>query len=591
MSRLEFEDILYTVEKPGRYVGGEYNVPDMTKPHKVDFCMVFPDLYEIGMSNLGVKILYGILNEMEDVVCQRCFAPAKDFGLAIKQNGIPLMSIETKKPLIEFDAIGFSVQYELSYTNIPYMLDLAGFPYYAKDRDDTYPILMAGGPCSANPEPYADFFDIVCIGDGEDLIVELAKILIAHKNNKAKIIESASRLDGVYAPQRMKVVDGITTGHVKKAVIQNLDTAYYPINPIVSNVESVHDRPVVELFRGCYAGCRFCQACFIYRPMRMRSEDTVVAISEALINNTGTEELGYSSLSTGDYPYIKGALRRVSKLAAQKRVKMQLPSLRLDSFSDEITEWASKASLTFAPEAGTQRLRNVINKNITDEDIDRTMSNAFKGGYTSVKLYFMIGLPTETDEDVLGIAETVRHIKDIYFQATGRGGLTASVSCAVFIPKPITPFQWVAQITVPEMERRQKLLRDALRKIKGVSFSWLEPSMAYLEGIFARGGRELSALIIKAYENGALFDGWTDEYKYDIWAKSIQECGLNVDKYVSGMALSAILPWDFIDFGITKSFLEKEYRLALEAKTSDGCKFGCAGCGASVYAKCQIQER
>lgn len=585
-----FEEILYKVEKPARYAGGEYNLPDMKKPHKVSFCLAFPDVYEVGMSNLGLQILFSVLNEEKDVLCERCFAPWKDMGALLKENRLPLMSIENRKPLKDFDVIGMSIQYELSYTNILYMLDLAGIPFYAKERGNEYPILLAGGPCVANPEPFADFFDIICIGDGEEFAPRLAGIVAKYKGDKKKILSEAAKIPGGYVPALCRLENGITVTPVEKAVVKNLDKSAYPAKPLVSNIEIVHDRPVIELFRGCYAGCRFCQACFFYRPIRVREEDTVVSLAERLIDNTGAEELGFSSLSSGDYPYICGSLDKVFNMSKAKNVKLQLPSLRLDSFNSEIIKGARKSSLTFAPEAGTQRLRNVINKNITEEDIERTMKSAFTEGYRSVKLYFMVGLPTETDEDLLGIPATVRKIQNFFYETTGTRSLNITVSTSVFVPKPVTPFQWVAQIPMEEMIRRQQLVRAELRMIKGVNYSWHEESQSFLEGVFARGTRELSALVEAAYRKGAYFDGWSELYRYDIWKQAIAESGIDVTKFISAKELDKPLPWDFIDFGVRKDYLLAEYKKALELKTSEGCKFACKACGANKYAKCKIHK-
>lgn len=391
-------------------------------------------------------------------------------------------------------------------------------------------------------------------------------------------------------PSLSKLEDGICTTKVKKACVKDLDTASYPLKPLVPNLEVIHDRPVIELFRGCYAGCRFCQACFFYRPIRMRSKETVQNLAEQLIKATGSEEIGFSSLSSGDYPDICTVLDNVYELCKTKNVKIQLPSLRLDSYTAALAEAARKSSLTFAPEAGTQRLRDVINKNITDEDIDRTMRMAFSQGYRSVKLYFMVGLPTETDGDLLGVVDIVRRIKQIYYDINRNNSINISVSSSIFVPKPLTPFQWVEQIPIDEMDRRQQFLRAELRKIKGVSFHWHEPSSSFLEGVFARGDRSLSQLVIDAYNNGAMFDGWTDKFNFAIWQDSIQRVGTNTSQFTGGYGIDERLPWDFIDFGVTKSYLKAEYEAALQGKITQSCKYDCKGCGATKYAKCKIQK-
>jgi len=587
---MNYTDLFLEVEKPARYAGGEYNLPDMDKPRKVDFCIAFPDIYEVGMSNLGIQIIYDILNKDKDIVCERCFAPWTDMGKLLKERGIPLSSIETKKPLKDFDILGISIQYELAYTNILYFLDLAGIPFFAKDRDDRYPLVIAGGPCVANPEPFAPFFDVIIIGDGEEVNPALSHIVMEHKGDRAAALQEIAKLDGCYVPALCKRDNGYCMTTVKKACVRDLDKAQYPERPLVPNLEIVHDRPVVELYRGCYAGCRFCQACFFYRPIRIRKKETVERLTLALIKATGTEEIGYSSLSSGDYPGICSVISGVYDLCKKKNVKIQLPSLRLDSYTPELAETARKSSLTFAPEAGTQRLRDVINKNITEEDVERTMRQAFEQGYRSVKLYFMVGLPTETDEDLMGVADLVRKIKHIYYEVNHNNSLNISVSSSIFVPKPVTPFQWAAQISRDEMARRQQLLRGELRKQRGVTFHWHEPSTSWLEGIFARGDASLAEVVVDAYRHGAYFDGWTEKFRFDVWQESIARLNVDTEKFTGGQDPSARLPWDFIDFGVTKGYLINEYQLALEGKTSPSCKYQCRGCGATKYAQCEIQK-
>ncbi|MFI3229843.1 MAG: TIGR03960 family B12-binding radical SAM protein [Bacillota bacterium] len=588
---MNYEEILLQVEKPARYVGGEYNVPDVTKPHKVSFCIAFPDIYEVAMSNLGIQIIYDAINKDPDAICERCFAPWMDMGDLLKKHNMPLRSIETQKPLKDFDVVGISVQYELSYTNILYLLDLAQIPYYAKDRGEEYPIMLAGGPCVANPEPFAEYFDVICIGDGETFDLEVAKIVQKYKGNKTKILAEVSKIQGAYVPSLSVIENGIVVSSVSKAVVSNLNTTTYPQHPLVPNLEIVHDRPVVELFRGCHAGCRFCQACFFYRPIRVREEDTVVNICEQLLSATGADEIGFSSLSSGDYTYIHGAIKRVLDLTESKNVKLQLPSLRLDSFSRELTKGSKKNSLTFAPEAGTQRLRNVINKNITEEDVERTMRMAFEDGYKSVKLYFMVGLPTETDEDILAIPELARKIQRIYMSICHNKSLNINISTSVFVPKSITPFQWVAQLSIDEMKRRQRLIREEVRKMKGVSYHWHEETTSFMEGVYARGDRSIARLTEIAYNMGCRFDGWSEFFNYSRWQEAIEKSGIDVTKFTNGCSVDERLPWDFIDFGVKKEYLLKEYNKALEESTSEGCKYDCKGCGANKYAKCQIQQK
>ena len=584
---IDIEKYLTKVEKPARYIGGEFNIPDMNKRCSVRFCMCFPDIYEVGMSNLGIGILYDILNGEEGIVCERCFAPWIDFGKILKDNNIPLFSIETRKPLAEFDIVGFSVPYEMSYTNILYMLDLAHIPFRAADRGDEFPIIVGGGPTAANPEPMIDFFDLFFIGDGEETDLAVCRIVEKYKGDKKKILSECAKIDGVYVPSLCKTLDGICVTPVKKAIVKDLDKAKFPVRPLVPNIEIVHDRGVVELYRGCYAGCRFCQACFFYRPIRYRDKETVVEIAKRLIENTGYEEIGLTSLSSGDYEDIYSVLESVNGISKEKNVVFQLPSLRLDSFTASLTKNAKKVSLTFAPEAGTQRLRNVINKNITDEDIDKSMRLAFGIGYRTVKLYFMMGLPTETDEDVLGIAETVRKIKNIYTEVTGKKDISINVSTAMFIPKSVTPFQWAEQISEQEMIRRQELLKTELFRIKGVHYSWHGAEFSVLEGLFARGDRKLSYVVESAYKKGCFFDGWTEIFDYKKWREAIEENGINVNDYTAERDVNKPLPWDFIDFGVTKTYLLKEYKKALEGETTKPCKHNCNGCGANRIGECR----
>lgn len=582
--------ILLSVEKPARYVGGEYNQPDCTKPHKVSFCLAFPDLYEVGMSNLGIKILYDILNRDPDVVCERCFTPWVDMGKALSEQGIPLFSLETRRPLKDFDLLGFSIQYELALTNVLYMLDLAGIPFFPAERSEDDPILFAGGPCTANPEPFAPFFDLICIGDGEEVNLAVAKIVAKYKGNRRKILEECQKIDGIYAPSLTETENGICITPVKKAVVKNLDAAPFPTAPLVPNIEVTHDRPVVELYRGCYAACRFCQACFFYRPVRVRSQERILTYAKELIASTGADELGISSLSSGDYPDICGLLRHLHPLAEREKVKLQLPSLRLDSYSEELTGDSRRGSLTFAPEAGTQRLRDVINKNITEEDVDHTMRLAFGQGYRAVKLYFMIGLPTEWDEDLLGIAALAAKIRKIYIEVTGKRDLTITVSTSMFVPKPLTPFQWAEQIGVEEMKRRVSIVRAALRSVKGVNYNWHEETASMLEGVFARGDRALADVVVRAYRSGCRFDGWNEHFRYDLWMQAFADCGIDPFRYTAAQAEDKVFAWDFIDFGVKKSFLLKEWRRALCGEKGESCKFGCKGCGANRYAACKVQN-
>ena len=580
-----FIKLLPEVEKPARYSGGEWNLPDMEKPHIGDMCFCFPELYEIGMSNLGVQILYDIINADRDFVAERCFAPAPDLAKRLKEERIPLLSIETKKPLKDFTVLGFSIGFELLYTNVLYMLDLAEIPFYAKDRGEEYPILLAGGPCAVNPEPFADFFDIVVCGEGEEADLAVLRAVCDGKAKglkKAEILENLKSIEGVYVPSLHK------SGEVvKKAIVRDFENAPSVRRPLVPNIETVHDRAVLELYRGCGSGCRFCQASFWYRPIRERSAEKCAAYGMEMINSAGFDEMSLCSLSTGDYSELKELENILVPFCDEKHVNLALPSLRISSFKSDMVRQSRKSSLTFAPEAGTQRLRNVINKNVTDEEINN-MAEAFEAGYESVKLYFMMGLPTETDEDIAGIAEICRRLKSLYYQKRHKRGLNISVSCAVFIPKPCTPFQWEAQIDFEEMLRRQKLLRGLLREIKGVTFSWHGAETSLLEAALARGDRRQSALIERAYELGAKFDAWTEYFDWEIWKKAFEDCNLSLEEYTRERGEDEALPWDFIDTGVSKKYLLKERKLGYAGITTKNCREGCNGCGALALGRCTI---
>lgn len=445
------------------------------------------------------------------------------FCAKLKENNIPLLSLETKKPLKDFTVVGFSVGFELLYTNVLYMLDLAQIPFRAKDRDDSYPILLAGGPCSVNPEPFADFFDIILVGEGEDADIAILKVVTEGREqglSKQEILKKVKGMEGAYVPSLHQ--EGET---VVKAVVQDFENAEYPTHPLVANIEAVHDRATLELYRGCASGCRFCQAGFWYRPIRERSAKRCAEIAKEMVDSTGFNEISLCSLSTSDYTGLEELEAELGEYCKQKRINLALPSLRISSFKPDMANNSRRSSLTFAPEAGTQRLRNVINKNVTEEEIDK-ISVAFEAGYDSVKLYFMMGLPTETDEDIQGIAEICKRLKQLYWQKRSKRGLNISVSCAVFIPKPCTPFQWEAQISMDEMKRKQNYLRGLLREIKGVTFSWHGAETSVLEAALARGDRRQSYVIERAYNLGAKFDGWSEHFKWDVWQKAFADCNL-----------------------------------------------------------------
>lgn len=583
--RKKIDELLLSVEKPGRYVGGEWNVPDMAKPTRAKFCFCFPDIYEIGMSNLGLQILYDIINKHPDFIAERCYAPWPDMGAKLRENDIPLLSLETATPLKDFDMVGFSVQFELLYSNVLYMLDLAKIPYYAKDRGEEYPILCAGGPCAVNPEPFAPFFDCIIIGEGEEADLEMLKVVADGKEkglSKIEILKELKKIEGVYVPSLLEKGEKVV-----KAVIKDFENAPYPTKPLVPNIEIVHDRATLELYRGCASGCRFCQAGYYYRPIRERSADKCAEYGKKMVENTGFGEISLCSLSTSDYTGLMDLEKQLRPFIEEKKITLALPSLRLSSFTKEMAQSSRRSSLTFAPEAGTQRLRNVINKNVTDDEINN-IGRAFEAGYDNVKLYFMLGLPTETDEDILGIADICRRLRNLYIQIRKKKNLTISVSCSVFIPKPSTPFQWEGQISLDEMLRRQKLLRGALREIKGVSFSWHGAETSVLEVVLARGDKRLAPVILRAYELGAKFDSWSEHFSWDIWTQAFADCGVEMQDYIGEIPEDKELPWDFIDIGVSRKYLLGQRHLAYQAVTTKNCREGCNGCGANKLGRCTI---
>ena len=576
----KLKEILLTVEKPARYLGGEFNLPDTDKPCEERVCLCFADKYEVGMSNIGLRILYHMLNDTEGVVCERSFAPSVDMAEKMRENGIKLFSLETKREFCDFDMVGFSVGFELAYTNILYMMDLAGIPFYSKDRGEEYPLIVAGGPCMVNPAPIADFFDALLIGEGE---VNLAQFVALHREckksglSKQEFLKRAAKLEGVYVPS--------VGGKVKRAVVKDLDKAYFPTKILVPSCDIVHDRSTLELFRGCANGCRFCQACFYYRPIRERKKDTLLKQAKELITNTGYEELSLSSLSTSDYSQLKELVEGLKEEAAKENVKLALPSLRLDSFEAEIYEDTKGASLTFAPEAGTQRLRDVINKNVSDENIYSSLKAALEHGVKNVKLYFMIGLPTETEDDLKGIVDIVKLVSKLHAQYGRSRIINITVSTAVFIPKPLTPFQWEKQITIDEMYEKQEYLKRELR-LKNVKYSWHDAKASVIEAALARGDSKQSAVIRRAYETGCVFDSWNECFDYDRWVAAFDYCGIDIREYTGAIPVEKELAWDFIENGVTKNYLLRERERAYAAQTTPNCIGKCNGCGANKLGGC-----
>lgn len=596
MNEKDRKRLYSSVLKPSRYTGGEFNMPNFDKKGvEVRACFCFPDVYEIGMSNLGLRILYHMLNEREDCTAERCFMPWVDLYTKLKEKNLPLTAIESGDELTKFDVLGFSIQYELAYTNVVAMLDLAGLNYFAKDRKDSDPLVIAGGPCMANPEPYADFFDAMTVGEGEESLNQIIDEVKKAKRegiSKSELLSRLSCIQGVIVPSLDYAIyeEDVITGFtriVEKAVVKDFDKAYFPTKMLIPNLEIVHDRAVLELYRGCSNGCRFCQAGFYYRPIRSRSLNTLCSQGEELIKNNGFEELSLSSLSTGDYPGLIKLLEHLKK-AGEGKTKICLPSLRVDSFESVFAEEARKSSLTFAPEAGTDRLRAVINKNITQEDIEKSMISAFKLGYSSVKLYFMLGLPTETDEDILGIPQIVKRIFELYneHKATGKR-LSITVSTSIFIPKPVTPFQWERFITKDEFEHKLTLLRENLR-MRGVNYNWHDYETSYMEAVLARGDRKLSSVIVEAFKLGQIFDAWSEYFDIEKWKKASQIAGVDLDEYTLERDENQNMAFDYIDCGIKKEYMIAERKLAYQEKTTKNCLEGCNGCGANKYGRCSL---
>lgn len=597
--------LLDRVEKPARYIGGEWN-SIVKEDAKLRFALCFPDVYEIGMSHLGSRILYHILNGIEDVACERCYAPWPDMEKALREEKQQLFTLETKRSVGKCDIVGFSLLYEMCYTNILTMLDLGGIPFRTADRGEDDPLIVCGGPCACNPEPIAPFMDAVMIGDGEEMIVDLVNAYRISKQlgeTRACLLERLSHIDGVYVPS---LVGGVETKDVSalpvvsRRILKDLDAAPFVGKPIVPYMSITHDRVSLEVMRGCPNGCRFCQAGFIYRPVRERSVDTLMSQAAELISCTGYDEISLLSLSTGDYSEVHELIPKIIDGMAEKHVSVSLPSLRIDSImKDDLEKMQSirKAGLTFAPEAGTQRLRDVINKNVTEEDLLRACNDAFTSGWSSVKLYFMIGLPTETDEDILGIADLCRKVSKLYYSLPkeSRGkALRISASASTFVPKPFTPFQWFAQVPLDEIRRRQTLLRNAMKGIRGVEFHCHLSELSVLEAAFSRGDRSLSDVLEIAYKKGCRFDSWSEYFRSDLWREAFSEIGKTMEDYACRTyPTDRPLPWSHIDMVVTEKYLLKEYQKAMSAgETTRGCYSGCNGCFGGRYADvCRLSKK
>ena len=599
----KLQRILPTVQKPARYTGGEYNeIKKDLEDVRVRVAFCFPDTYEIGMSNVGMRILYGVMNEMDGVWCERVFAPWGDMEEAMRANKLPLWALESQNPVKDFDMIAITIGYEMCYTNILNMLDLAGVPLYAKERQGLKNIVFAGGVCTFNPEPLADFVDFFSLGEGEESTVEIVTLYDRAKAenwSKEQFLAEVAKIPGVYVPSfyehsynadgTLKAITPIAGAPktVTKRIVDNLDDAYFPTKMIVPSTEIVHDRANLEVFRGCIRGCRFCQAGFSCRPVRKKSPEVLYRQAVETLVDSGHNEITLSSLSTSDYRELKQLTDEMIPYCESHRINLSVPSLRADNFSRELMQKLQtlrKSGLTFAPEAGTQRLRDVINKNLTEEEILTTCANAFSGGWNNVKLYFMLGLPTETDEDVLGIADLVYKVIQTWKEhaSNKKRGLRVHVATAYFVPKPHTPFQWEKQIDPQEYLRRCRLLKDHFYS-KSIEYNYHTPDISRLEAVTARGDRRLAPVLVEAMKNGAKLDGWDEYFNYQAWLDAFETCGLDPDFYtVRGFGEDEVLPWDTIDVGVTKKFLLKERKQAYDETVTPDCRHGCAGCGAAA---------
>ena len=599
------------IEKPARYVGHEVNMVEKD-PASVDvrIAMCFPDVYEIGMSYLGIQILYDLFNRREDCYCERVYSPWPDLDKIMREENIPLFSLETQTPIDRMDWLCITIQYEMCYTNILQVIDLSGIPLYARDRKKSDPIVIGGGPCTTNPEPMADFFDIFYIGEGETSYDELITLYKEYKNTdmaREDFLRRASRIPGLYVPSLYEVIykedgtiDAITPKYedvpakIKRQVVSDFEAAPYPMKPVIPYIRATQDRIVLEVMRGCIRGCRFCQAGMIYRPTRQKNVEMLKRYAREMLDNTGYEEVSLSSLSSSDYEGLEELLNYLISLRETDHVNVSLPSLRVDAFSLDVmskVQDIKKSSLTFAAEAGSQRLRDVINKGITKENILSGCAQAFAGGWDKVKLYFMMGLPTETDEDLMEIAHLSQEISEVFFDTVPkekrRGRVMITASSSYFVPKPFTPFQWAPMIDPREYERRAHMVKDACkseRNAKSIRFIYHDSEISILEGVFARGDRRLSAAILHAYQNGAIYDAWTEYFSMERWTNAFAACGIDPDFYTARTRPDdEIFPWEHIDAGVTRRFLLSEWKRAQEGVVTPNCREKCSGCGCAIY--------
>lgn len=605
--REKLEQCLNRVQKPARYIGNEFNsIHKEWTPDKMTVAFCFPDVYEVGMSHLGMKILYHMLNEREDTICERVFAPWDDMERELRRMGVPLLSLENAKPVREFDLVAFTLQYEMSYSNIVNMLDLAEIPLRSAERGVDDPFVCCGGPCAYHAEPLSDLVDFFILGEGESVNSEIMDVYQDWKGkglSREAYLTEIAKIQGVYVPSFYDVTyneDGTIAAFapnregvpekVKKRIIEDMDNTYIPEKLIVPFMEIVHDRIMLELFRGCIRGCRFCQAGYIYRPVRERSVEKLLEVAQRSIAATGYEEMSLASLSTSDYTKLQELIDGLLAMTVDQKISLSLPSLRVDNFSMELMEKVQKvkkSGLTFAPEAGTQRLRDVINKNVTEEDLLRTAKIAFAGGYNRIKLYFMLGLPTETMEDVLGIGELAQKVIDAFYEIPkeerkGRS-VSVTVSTSFFVPKPFTAFQWEPQNKISEMEAKAKALKDSITN-KKIVYNWHASDVSFLEEVFAKGDRRLGEVLITAHKLGCKFDGWTDFFDYEKWLEAFRIHGIDPSFYAHRrIEKDEILPWDYADVGVSKAFLIKEQERAYAEETTPSCREHCMGCGAAQF--------